>query len=179
MDLKIWEEVSPAVVCNGWGTTGIVTAYDFVESNGTPEQMDDRTELDNCTTRVFLADRRIEVLVIGEWKKDVDSTQVVSEGEAAASIVSAGSGIGEDEDDDGADHYTTYSSSVGSCYEQLEFLAKIKLFIVARGCEDENLGQLLRLMQAEIRAERVEALGQTCIDCCLGALGSKGWASHV
>lgn len=117
--------------------------------------MEDQTASDNCTARVIQADCCIAVSVIGKWN-EVDSTQVVSEEDTVASIVSAGPATEEDENYDDAEQSTTYSFFAGSRDEQLALLAK-KLVIVGRSGEDENLSQLLRRMQAELRAERVEA----------------------
>ena len=88
----VWNDISETTIRNCWGSTGIVPAYDC---DDTVPQLDSSGE-DIAAVQQFIeiavpsAARRIPVEEVLLWESNMECTQVYSDEDIVADIVSAG-----------------------------------------------------------------------------------------
>ena len=92
----------------------------------------------------------------------MECTQVYSDDDIVADIVSAGTQENEVEEEEEPVH------NVGTLSEQLTSIAHVKRMFVSRGMDNRVVLAGLRQLQRELRMERRAGLAQTTIDQFFG-----------
>lgn len=163
---SIWSSISDETIRNCWGTTGIVPAYDTDAAPSTlPVDAEDIASLESFIQIVVpTASRRVTVDELMSWDDEIDSTQVYSDDDMVANIVSAGS-----EEEDASATVEESEHDIGPLGKQLASLAHVKRICVAHGLDDPHLLAGLRGLQIDIRDARRRTLSQTRIDQFFGS----------
>lgn len=161
----IWANVTEEIIRNCWGTTGIVPAYDTVESvSGDDDSEDDRVIASYVARAVPHAIRRIPVSEIMQWEDGMAWTQEYTEQDMVHEIVNSATDPDDEHEaeEDGAN--TPESRDLGTYAEQLKTIAQTKLICVALGIDNEPLFTALRSVQTDLSARHRSSMTQSTID---------------